>query len=198
LFLLPFTSFFFIAHGQHTMNAVEQPNRSWYERRCLTLAPFVNAKKAFLVLAAFIGIAVIAPFIRQTDNRSSNTQSPTQSIGDAETAKSWARIVLPQLHYLRDPDSLVVEEAGDWQPVRVAYHDWGEVEVSKVTFRAKNGFGGFSRDACYVVWVPSESKHFVFTSDMYVGLLLAHSTASPKAEVSTERAAKKHKHTSDE
>jgi hypothetical protein len=156
----------------------------------------VNTAKALAV--ALLAIIAFGVIYKQTGNAPTRTpgasQSTRQDIGDAETAKAWARVVLSQLNYLRDPDSLVVEDASYWQPVRVTFHDWGEVEVSRVTFRAKNGFGGFSRDSCYVVWVPTEAKHYVYTPEMYAALLVTQSPGSPKAEVNADPDAKKRRH----
>ena len=159
----------------------------------------MNTTKALLV--AILGIVFFAVIYKPIANAPTQTpsKSEVQTIGDAETAMAWVRVVLPQLKYLRDPDSLVVEDASSWQPIRVAFHGWGEVQVSRVTFRAKNGFGGFSRDSCYVVWVPAEAKHFVYTPEMYAALLLTKNSGSPKVDVKADADPKKRRqsHASD-
>ena len=94
-----------------------------------------------------------------------------QTMGDAAGAEAWAEVALRKMNYLKDPDSLVIEEASAYQPRDVAFHDWGRIFVSTVSFRARNSFNGSNRDICYVVWVPIESRHYVYTADLYKQLI---------------------------
>lgn len=103
------------------------------------------ARKTFTLL--LVGGILLTAFILRSPTPTPTPDVSEKMVTDEGYRKDYAARGLRP--YMRDPDSLVVESAS--LAIRCTL-DYRPVELYKVQYRARNGFGGYNRDSAWIVY----------------------------------------------
>jgi hypothetical protein len=120
---------------------------------------------AFIALGGFVLLVALwksVPRDQQVSEQTQVAEDPHAKLVREVTAPNYAKIFaeleLPKL--MRDPDSLVIESV---TPFKLGRYQGKEYYVSRVAYRAKNGFGGHNRESATILLDPTlDPEHLTY------------------------------------
>jgi hypothetical protein len=127
----------------------------------------------FGVLGLLFAIVVIRIVVKGSNtgkttpiSETSPTSTPSlyAMLQDESYRASFAKVAMEQSHYLRDPDSLVIESVN-----KCSKHTFGGADylVFVVSYRAKNGFGGYVQNKAWILCGTDGGKLQVLSDGAY-------------------------------
>ena len=128
----------------------------------------MTSRKAIVVLAVLIIVGIALQWGNSKTGTSSASVTPTQSwyerLQDPSYREAFASVGMKQIHYLRDPDSLVIESTGGCSRRTIGKTDW---LVFACHYRAKNGFGGYTPAVAWVLCDPDNGSFRIMSEAQY-------------------------------